>query len=369
MGAAAFVMAEFLGMSYSEVAIAALMPALLFYLALFVQVDLEAGKTGITRIAPENIPPLTGVLRKGWIYILPIALIIYLLFIHNLQPAKAGFYAAGLTYAISFLRRETRLDFKKVAAILDETGKVMLEVAVVCAVAGIVIGAITLTGLAFTFTLLVERLGSANLFLILSLTAVIALILGMGMPTTAVYVIVALTIAPAVTKLGILPVAAHLFVFYWAMLSLYTPPICIAAYAAAAIARTSPMQTGFTCMRLGIIAYVVPFIIVFDPLLLLQGPAPLVVLAIVTAAAGTVAIGVAFAGYLLRPIPWLTRLVLALGGIGLLIPPGGAIGRSWLINLSGGALCAIIGLREWRAGRSIAHMRGAERLEHDAAPG
>ncbi|MCJ7595176.1 MAG: TRAP transporter large permease subunit, partial [Desulfobacterales bacterium] len=253
-----------------------------------------------------------------------------------------------------------RLDLKKVMAILEETGKVMLEVAVVCAVAGIVIGAITLTGLAFTFTLLVERLGSENIFLILSLTAVIALILGMGMPTTAVYVIVALTIAPAVTKLGILPIAAHLFVFYWAMLSLYTLPICIAAYAAAAIARTSPMQTGYTCMRLGIIAYVVPFIIVFDPLLLLQGPAHLVTLAIITAAAGTVAIGVALAGYLLRPIPWLTRLVLALGGIGLLIPPGGAIGRSWLINLLGGAVCVIICLREWRAGRAHSNVRRAE---------
>ena len=192
---------------------------------------------------------------------------------------------------ISFFRRETRLNFKKFINILEETGQVMLEVGVICAVAGVVIGTLTLTGLAFTFTLIVEQLSAGNLFLILALTAVISLILGMGMPTTAVYVIVALTLAPALEKLEILPISAHLFVFYWAMLSLYTPPICVAAFAAAAIARSAALRTGFTCMRLGIIAYLIPFVMVFDPLLLLRGPAALVILAIATASAGTIAIG------------------------------------------------------------------------------
>lgn len=347
MGAAAFVMAEFLGMSYSSVAVAALVPALLYYLALFVQVDLEAGKAGIKRIEPENIPSLARVVKGGWIFVLPIGVIIYLLFFLNLHAAKAGFYAAGVTVVIGFVRRGTRLNLKKVMSILEETGQVMLEVAVVCAVAGVVIGLLTLTGLAFTFTLLVDQVGSENIFVVLVLTGAIALILGMGMPTTAVYVIVALTLAPAVTKLGILPIAAHLFVFYWAMLSLYTPPICIAAFAGAAIAQTSAMRTGYACMRLGIIAYLIPFIFVFDPLILLQGPAHLVVLASLTAAAGTVAIGISMAGYLVRPIMWVYRLPLALGGVGLLIPPGGAIGYSWIINLVGGAICLVILLREW----------------------
>ncbi|MFC1867678.1 TRAP transporter permease [Thermodesulfobacteriota bacterium] len=353
MGAAAFVMAEFLGMSYGKVAIAALVPAALYYLALFIQVDLEAGKTGITRIEEKDIPSFLAVLKNGWIFIIPILVIIYLLFFMNLNAAKAGFYAAAVSLAISFLRRNTRINFKKFMAILEETGRTMLEVAVVCSVAGVVIGILTLTGLAFIFTLIVEQMGSANIMLILFMTALVALILGMGMPTTAVYVIVALTLAPAITKLGILPIAAHLFVFYWAMLSLFTPPICIAAFAAAAVSGTSAMRTGVTCMRLGIIAYLVPFVMVFDPLLLLQGPAPLVILAIATAAAGTIAIGIAMSGYLFRSLKWGIRIILTLGGIGLLIPPGGTIQFSWAINLVGAAVCLLFFFYEWQAKKKV----------------
>lgn len=353
MGAAAFIMAEFLGMPYAQVAIAAFIPAILYYLALFVQVDLEAGKTGITRVPREAIPPVVSVLKQGWIFIIPMGLIVYILFVLNLSAAKAGFYAAAVALAVTFLRRDIRINLGKFLAILEGTGRAMLEVAVVCAVAGIVIGVLTLSGLAFVFTLFVERVGPDHLFFILVLTGVIALILGMGMPTTGVYVIVALTLAPAITKLGILPIAAHLFVFYWAMLSMITPPICIAAYAGAAIAGTSPMRTGYACMRLGIIAYLVPFVFVFDPLLLLQGPVHMVGLAVATAAAGTVALGIAMVGYFVRPVGWFTRLFLALGGIGLLIPPGGAIAYSWAINAVGGVVCVGIALHEWRARKGL----------------
>lgn len=359
MGAAAFVMAEFLGLPYAQVAIAAVIPALLYYLALFVQIDLEAGKTGIARIPPESMPSLIGVLRNGWIFIIPMGLIIYVLFVLNLSAAKAGFYAAAVALAVTFLRRDIRINFKKLLAILEDTGLAMLEVAVVCAVAGIVIGVLTLSGLGFVFTLFVDRLGPENLFLILVLTGIVALVLGMGMPTTAVYVVVALTLAPALTKLGILPLAAHLFVFYWAMLSMITPPICIAAFAGAAIARTSPMRTGYACMRLGIIAYVVPFVFVLDPLLLLQGPVHLIILALTTATAGTVAIGIAMVGYYVRPVGWFKRLFLALGGVGLLIPPGGTIAHSWTINAVSGAVCLAIILYEWRARRALVLSREA----------
>ncbi|MBI2089782.1 MAG: TRAP transporter fused permease subunit [Deltaproteobacteria bacterium] len=349
MGAAAFVMAQFLGLPYAEVALAAFVPAILYYLALFVQVDLEAGKTGIKGIAREQLPSLFSVLRKGWIFIIPMAVIVYLLFILNLSAEKAGYYAAAVALAASYLRWEVRITLKKLLAILEDSGRTMLEVAMVCAVAGIVIGTLTLTGLAFVFTMSVERFGHGNLFLILAFTGVIALILGMGMPTTAVYVIVGLTLAPAIVKLGIVPIAAHMFVFYWAMLSLITPPVCVAAYAGAAIARTSPMRTGYACMRLGILGYVVPFVFVFDPLLLLQGPAHLVILAITTAVFGTIAIGVAMVGYFTRPIGWLRRLLLVLGGTGLLIPPGGVIAYSWATNVVGGAVCLTLMLYEWKA--------------------
>jgi TRAP transporter 4TM/12TM fusion protein len=349
MGAAAFVMAEFLGMPYAEVALAAFVPALLYYLALFVQVDLEAGRTGIKRIPPESMPSMIGVLKKGWLFIIPMGLIVYILFVLNLSAAKAGFYAAGVALGVTFLRRDQRINFKKFMAILEDTGLAMLEVAVVCGVAGVVIGILTLTGLTSVFTLFVGSFGSGNLFLILLLTGVIALILGMGMPTTAVYVVVALTLAPAIVKLGFLPLAAHLFVFYWAMLSMITPPICIAAFAGAAIARTSPMRTGYACMRLGIIAYIIPFVFVFDPLLLLQGPPLMVALALITATLGTLAIGIGIAGYFARPVGWSSRLLLLAGGVGLLIPPGGTIAYSTVINMLGAVVCLGIIFREWQA--------------------
>jgi len=357
MGAAAFVMAEFLGIPYAQVALAALLPALLYYLALFVQVDLEAGKTGITRVPEDQLPPLAQVLKKGWIFIFPVGIIVYLLFFLNMEAGKAAYYAAALTLPVSFLRRESRITFAKILTILEGTGQAMLEVAVVCAVAGIVIGILTITGLAFIFTLIVDMMGTGHVFIILVLTGIVALILGMGMPTTAVYVVVALTLAPALTKLGISPLAAHMFVFYYAMLSMITPPVCIASFAGAALAGASPMRTGYTSMRLAIIAYLVPFIFVFDPLLLFQGPAHLVFLSAVTAFAGTVVIGIAMVGYFVRPVGWISRLFLAASGIGLLIPPGGDIPHSWLANVVGGAVSALIILAEWRGRKAVAATR------------
>jgi TRAP transporter 4TM/12TM fusion protein len=359
MGAAAFVMAEFLGMPYAKIALAATVPALLYYLALFIQVDLEAGKTGIRRIPAADIPRLTTVLAKGWIFIIPMALIIYILFVLNLSASKAGFYAAAVALLVTFFRPATRIRLKTFISIIEDAALAMLEIAIVCAVAGIIIGALTLTGLPFVFTLFVEQLGPDNVFFILAMTGLLALVLGMGMPTTAVYVIVALTLAPAIVKLGILPLAAHLFVFYWAMLSMITPPICIAAYAGAAIAGTSPMRTGYACMRLGIIAYVIPFVFVFDPLLLLQGPASLVSLAIATAVMGTIAIGVGMVGFLVRPIDWIRRCFLLLGGVALLIPPGGKITYSWALNLSGAVVCLAILLVEWRRKKLLEAQTGS----------
>src|SRR3990172_6066437 len=200
IGAAAFVMAEFLGMPYAKVALAAAIPALLYYLALFVQVDLEAGKTGINRIFAADIPRLGAVLANGWIFVIPMALIVYILFVLNLSASKAGFYAAAVALLVTFFRPEAGIDLKKFMTILEDAGRAMLEVAIVCAVAGIIIGVLTLTSLPFVFALFVERFGPDNIFFILVMTSLIALILGMGMPTTAVYVIVALTLAPAVAQ-------------------------------------------------------------------------------------------------------------------------------------------------------------------------
>jgi TRAP transporter 4TM/12TM fusion protein len=349
MGAAAFVMAEFLHVPYARVAIAAAIPALLYYLALFVQVDLEAGKMGIARMPAESIPSFLPVFRRGWVFIIPVALILYFLFFFNLSAGEAAFYGTGAALVVTSFRRDSRLNLKKLLAVFEDTGLAMLELAVILAVAGMAEGILTLTGLAFLFTLFVEQLGSQNILIILALTAIVELVLGLPLPTTAVYVLVALTLAPAIVTLGISPLAAHLFVFYYAMLSLITPPIATTAFAGAAIAGANMMRTGWECMRLAFIAYLIPFVFVFDPLLLFQGPPHLIALAIMTAALGTTAVGVSMVGYFVRPVGWIKRVLFAAGGIGLLIPPGGTITYSWAVNSLSGALCLALLVYEWHA--------------------
>lgn len=356
MGAAAFVMAEFLGWSYASVAIAALVPAFLYYLALFVQVDFEAGKAGIARLPEEEIPAVGGVLRKGWIFIIPMVAIIYFMFGLNLHASKAGFLAGGIALAASYGRRETRIGFRKLLAILEATGLALLEVAVVCAVAGVVIGVLTLTGAAFVFTMMVEQYGDQNLLLILALTGLVAMILGMGMPTTAVYVVVALALAPALVNLGVEPIAAHMFVFYYAMLSMITPPVCIAAFAGAAIAGSNPMRTGLSCVRLGFVAYLIPFMFVLNPLLLFQGPLHLVALATVAVTAGTVAAGVCIVGYFQGYLGWFARGLLALGSVAMLLPPGDDILLSWTAKGAGAAISAAVLFHDWRRARRRTEM-------------
>jgi TRAP transporter 4TM/12TM fusion protein len=349
MGAAAFVMAEFLHVPYAQVAIAAAIPAFLYYLALFVQVDLEAGKMGIARMPAESMPSFIPVLRRGWVFIIPVGLILYFLFFLNLSAGEAAFYGTGAALVVTSFRRDSRLNLKKFLAVFEDTGLAMLELAVILAVAGMAEGLLTLTGLAFLFTLFVEQLGSNNIMIILVLTAIVELVLGLPLPTTAVYVLVALTLAPAIVKLGISPLGAHLFVFYYAMLSLITPPIATTAFAGAAIAGANMMRTGWECMRLAFIAYFIPFVFVFDPLLLFQGAPHLILLAIITATLGTTAVGISMVGYFVRPVGWIKRVLFSLGGVGLLIPPGGTIAYSWAVNGISGALCLALILYEWHA--------------------
>jgi TRAP-type uncharacterized transport system fused permease subunit len=210
------------------------------------------------------------------------------------------------------------------------------------------------SGLGFLLSLAMTKMIGGQLFPLLLMVALVCIVLGMGMGTVAVYVIVATLLGPAVTQLGILPIAAHLFLFYFAMLSLLTPPICVAAYAAAAIAGASPMRTGFEAMRLGAVAYIVPFIFVYSPSLLLIGSWIEVTLAVTTALAGTALLAIALSGFLFRPMGWLWRLVLAVAGVALIVPPIGPVRYSEALNIGGGALGLIFIAIEWKARRAAA---------------
>jgi TRAP-type uncharacterized transport system fused permease subunit len=204
---------------------------------------------------------------------------------------------------------------------LESTGRTMIDLVAIVTLAGVVIGSLQLSGFTSKLPLLLTSLAGGSLFLLLLLTAIVSIVLGMSLPTTVVYVTLAVLVGPALTQLGIVPLAAHLFLFYFGMLSLITPPDCLATYAAAAIAKSDFWQTGWTGMRLGIVAYIVPFVFVYHPALILEGSPIDVALTLFTASAGVVLLAIGCAGYLFRPLGWLQRAWAALAGLILILPP------------------------------------------------
>jgi len=362
MGAAAFLIAEFLNISYGEVALAAAIPACLYYLALFTQVDLEAAKHGLVGLPTEHIPKFQIMMRRGWVFVIPLSLLVYTLMIANWEPGKAGMAAVIATFLVGALQKETRPTFRAILTSIEETGQTLLDIVVVTALAGLVIGSLQLSGLTFKLSLLLVTVTGGNVLFLLALTAVVCILLGMSLPTTVVYITLAVLVGPALTQLGIVPLAAHLFLFYFGMLSLITPPDCLATYTAAAIAHSDFWKTGWTGMRLGVAAYVVPFVFALHPALILKGTAEEILVAIVTASVGVILLGIGCAGYLFRPLGWVKRGILWLASLLLLIPSWSGV---WLmIDAVGVVLGLIVILWEWN--RSAA--RDAPIPRQTAAP-
>ena len=352
MGAAAFLIAEYLAIPYAQVALAALVPALLYYIVLFIQVDLLAARNGIHGMPPAELPRLLPVLRRSAGFVVPLTVLIIWMFFLNRRPEEAGLLAVASALAVGFLTHGVKLGPRELLNILINTGRGMLEIAAITGLAGVVIGVLQLTGLGFTLTLTLLNVGQNSAILLLVLTAIVSIILGMGMPTTAVYVLLAVLVAPGLSKLGILPIAAHLFIFYFGMLSMVTPPVCLASYAAASIGKTDPIRTGWEAMRLCAIAYVVPFLFVFSPALLLIGSWHAVAISIATAIVGAVLLGIGLVGYLFRPIGVLKRFLFLVAAAGLLIPvveTGTYTSLTWATNAGGMLIAVIMVAIEWLA--------------------
>jgi TRAP transporter 4TM/12TM fusion protein len=347
MGVAAFLIAEFLSIPYSEVALAAVIPALLYYLAVFVQVDLEAAKHGLTGLPRAQLPQFREVMRRGWTFLLPLAILVYTLMIAVWEAGKAGMAAVVVTMLIGFARRVDRLTLPRLYQALVETGRILLDILSITAVAGFVIGVLQLSGLGFKFSVLLINLAGGSSFALLVLTAIVCIILGMGMPTAIIYIMLAVLVGPALVQLGISPLGAHLFLFYFGMLSMITPPVCLATYAAASIGGADFMKTGWTGMRLGVVAYIVPFVFAYHPALLMKGSVVDIVLAAATAAIGVVLLGVAGVGQLFRPVGWGRRALAAVAGL-LLFPP--LSNWEWMVvNLVGLGLGLVLVISEWLA--------------------
>ena len=341
MGAAAFLMAEFLQIPYADVALAALVPALLYYVALFIQIDLEAAKRGIRAAAVEQMRAWP-VLRDGWVFVIPFAVLLLALFHLNVQPEEAALYAAGALLPLGLLLgyRGTRIRLRDLPRALVLTGFTVLDLMMIGAAAGLIIGVLNISGLGFGLTLALVRLGGSDVVLLLLMAAGVCIVLGMGMPTVGVYILLATLVAPALIEVGVDPMAAHMFILYFGMMSMITPPICVAAFAAATLAGSDPMRTGWTAVMFGWSAYIVPFLFVASPSLLLKGDAFQVAVAVATAVAGVWLVSVGVVGYFGGLLGLVQRLAFALSGLALMVPANAYPGAVWtdVVGILAGAI-------------------------------
>lgn len=298
MGAAAFVMASFLNISYGQVALAAFIPALLYYLGLFVQVDGYAAKTGLKGLPRENLPPFWATFKDGWLYFFVIVVLCYFLLTLR-QEAQAPYFASAVLIVVAMLKKETRLSAKTAMNMIIDCGKVVAQLIAILAAAGLIVGGLSVTGVALSFSReLVVAMGN-NTLLILIVGAFTSFILGLGMTTTACYIFLAIVMVPALVKLGIYSIGAHLFVLYWGALSELTPPVALCVAATCGIAGSEFMKTGWTAMRLGAVKYIVPFFFVYAPALLVHGTFWEILEATSFATMGIIVTGSALEGYLI----------------------------------------------------------------------
>jgi len=306
MGAAAFIMSEYTGIDYVDIAIAALIPALLYYVPIYVQVHLRALKNNLRGVDRSTIPPLGKILGEGWLFIVPLVVISWAL-IDGYTPTYSALYGLIAVVGVAMIRKSTRLSVSDLFDILAESSIRMVAVAGACAAAGLVIGGITMTGLASKFSSLVFLISGSDIIASLVVAAILTTLLGMGMPTPSAYILAAVLISPVMHRLGISELAGHLFILYFAVMSALTPPVAVAAYAASAIADENPLVIAAQAVKIALGAFLIPFAFIFHPGLLLIGGIYDIVFAIFSGLIGLVLAAVAIEGYLYGPIPRLQR--------------------------------------------------------------
>ena len=347
MGAVAFLIAELLSMPYWLVCVAAFLPAVLYFLPIFVQVHFEAARLGLRGLSQEELPSMWEVLKKKWFYLIPLFVLIYLLAVVHLPVEHCGLYASLTAMLIILIdwqrKKETRKGLKDLIiwliGCLETAARALLVPAVACASAGIIIGSLESSGLGYRLSSILVDASGGNLFLLLLLTAIASFILGMGMTSIPCYLVLVILVAPALIQLGVVPIAAHLFVFYWGLVSFITPPVAIAAYVACGISGGRPMRTAFIAMRLGIVKYVVPFLFVYNPSLLLIGPIGKIIIAVITGIIGVTILSIGLEGFFLKRITLLERTLFILGGFLTLAP----VHISWEI-VCAGIFLSIVGV-------------------------
>ena len=323
MGAIAFVMAEWIGIPYYQIAIAALVPALLYFLIVFVSVHLQAYKEGIPALPRNKLPKFWKSFTEGWFYLVPILSLVYFLIVKGYTPEMAGIYSLPFLIGCSFLAKDRKywLLPKNIMLSFESAVKSWVLVAGITAAVGIMVGALELSGVGIKFSQFIIDVSGGNLILTLILVGFASLLLGMGLDSIPAYITLATLIAPALIQLGIPEISAHLFIIYWGLSSFITPPVCIAVYVACGLSGSKVWETGGEAIKLGIAAYLIPFAFIFSPGLLLEGTIPEISLAITTATAGSILLACSIRGYALKNMNAIERIFAAIAGL-LLIGPG-----------------------------------------------
>jgi TRAP transporter 4TM/12TM fusion protein len=339
MGAAAFVMAEITGISYFHIALGASISAVLYFVAVGSMVHFEALRLGLSGVAEKEIPTYKKVFRESYLFI-PVVAIIYML-LHGYSPMKAALYAIVISVVTSYFRRETWMTPQKIVGAMNMGARNTIMVAMACACAGMIIAVMTHTGLGLSFSSMIIASSGGVLLIALFLVMIVSLILGIGLPTTAAYVLTAALAAPALERMGVDQLAAHLFVFYFAIIACVTPPVSICAYAGAGIADADPVETGFAAAKLAIAGFIVPYMFVYNPALVTRGTLTEICFSSVTALIGVVVLAGGLQGWLLRKTGNIEKWLVVAAGIALVVPhlwvtlvgfilAGGIIGKQWV---------------------------------------
>lgn len=355
MGATAFLIAEFLQISYWQVCVAAFLPGIAYYTTLLMQVDLEAAQLGLKGLPRESLPSFRKTLAGGWQYLLPFAVLLFLLGFMSYSAQTAIVYSLAALLIVTSFKKDSRLTLPRLLNALEDGARGMLPIIPLCTGVGILIGSIHMTGAGTRFTSELLTLSGGSLPVLLVMTAIAAFILGMGMTAVGVYLLTVVLLAPALIRAGVEPIAAHMFLFYFGCLSFITPPVCVDAYIAAGIAGGSPFMTGFRAMRLAFAAYLVPWAFIFNPGILMIGSAFKILSAFFFVTLGTVSIGIVFERFfLVRLKRWESALVLV-AGVCLLYPS--SLTRSAGLILWGLFLVAQI-MGRWMVKRPASYQGG-----------
>lgn len=338
MGAVAFLMSELTGIEYGTIALASLLPAALYYVTLSAGVYFVARRDDIPAADPKEVKSAKEVFKKGWLYFAPLLILIGLLMTGS-SAQKAGFYAILASFAVGFILKRENMTLSNLMKALRGALNGIAGIAAACIVAGIVMGVINLTGLGLKISSIIVSIANGNLLIALVLAMLTSLLLGMGLPTSAAYMILAVLVAPAIVNMGIAPLAAHLFILYFGALSTITPPVALSTFAAAGIAGSGIWETGFEAMKLAITGFIIPFIFVYDYNMLLIGTPLSITVTVVTAIIGCIVLAMGLYGWFIKNLPWVSRALLLVCAIMLIIPTIwvsaiGAVGAALVLFIS-----------------------------------